>query len=532
MPNIRIDLEATVINGQALTFKSPADCSQVTGLIIYYPVGDTTTSKEFKFVDAHGVDVGSGTISLFAENVLVKVILDTDSGKAYVQNADTNAYLEGRFDDMSRQFSAVKRNVGDIIETVRTDLDDRWLLCNGDIVPEGEYPALREKLFYNTEWRRIMPSFSAGALNSSTVDYYSVRPLTIPGKWALVYAYPSGLYSPSSGRLAVYDDVTDTLTNITRPTVSGATKDYGIFGLTHDGDRYVLGIYETNDGTTAGKVRLYTSTDLVTWKLGYTFSCASYTDLALDLSFDGTNILYYEYSNLSTEYANYDGIYSINKAMTKKTKLFGPSQNYSNRFVVLPNGYWSYANPDNEGISVYAAGGTSSLFYFPTSGYTPRIAYFNERYWVGLPKDSPAAPYIYVADLTTNKVDNLYVADLVEVEYAEHAYLQGATYDRNTREWTFILYSHKTGMGNAGKKYYAAYISEDANPLDKTQYRVVPVSGHVTDDLSYEQMAPDRSQMRLSTSSADQYLRDPNLKYLPSNDGDAYKYIYKGDDET
>lgn len=97
MANIRIDLEATVINGQALTFKSPTDCSQVTGLVIYYPVGNTTTSKVFKFVDAHGVDVGSGTISIFAENVLVKVVLDTDHGKAYVQNADTNAYLEGQF---------------------------------------------------------------------------------------------------------------------------------------------------------------------------------------------------------------------------------------------------------------------------------------------------------------------------------------------------------------------------------------------------------------------------------------------------
>lgn len=96
MANIRIDLEATVINGQALTFKSPADCSQITGLIIYYPDGNVTTSKAFKFVDAHGVDVGSGTVSLFAENVLVKVVLDIDEGKAYVQNADTNAYLEGK----------------------------------------------------------------------------------------------------------------------------------------------------------------------------------------------------------------------------------------------------------------------------------------------------------------------------------------------------------------------------------------------------------------------------------------------------
>lgn len=96
MPNIRIDSTNPIINGLAVTFRSPADCSQITGLIVYYPEGNGTTAKEFKFVDAHGVDVGSGTISLFAENVLVKVVLDIDHGKAYVQNADTNAYLEAQ----------------------------------------------------------------------------------------------------------------------------------------------------------------------------------------------------------------------------------------------------------------------------------------------------------------------------------------------------------------------------------------------------------------------------------------------------
>lgn len=102
MPKIRVDLESAVANGQALTFKSPADCSNITGLIIYYPAGNTTTSKTFKFVDAHGVDVGSGTVSLFAANALVKVVLDIDSGKAYIQNADTNAYLEGKFAELQQ----------------------------------------------------------------------------------------------------------------------------------------------------------------------------------------------------------------------------------------------------------------------------------------------------------------------------------------------------------------------------------------------------------------------------------------------
>ena len=96
MPKIRVDRDLPIINGQTLTFQSPANCSDITGLVIYYPEGDTTKSKDFKLVDAHGVDVGSGTISLFAANALVKVVLDIDQGKAFVQNADTNAYLEGK----------------------------------------------------------------------------------------------------------------------------------------------------------------------------------------------------------------------------------------------------------------------------------------------------------------------------------------------------------------------------------------------------------------------------------------------------
>ena len=419
--------------------------------------------------------------------------------------------------------------VGDILETVRDDLGAGWLACDGTLVTPEDHQKLYDELPYNTEWRRIMPSVTAGA-TGSTVDYYSVRPLAIPGKWAFVSAYPNGTTSLSNGRAAVYDVATDTLKEITCPQVSDAVKSYGIFGLTHNGDSYVLGVYEENNGTTtAGKVRLYTSTDLVTWRLGYTFSCATYVDLALDLSFDGTNILYYEYNNQSTGYANSDGIYSIDKAMTKKTRLLSPAQNFSNRFVVLPNGYWSYATHDSEGISVYAAGGTSSLFYFSTSSGTPRIAFFNDRYWVGLPNDSLSTSYIYAVDLTTNEVDRISLSNLVEVESGEKAYLQSATYDRNTREWTFYLFSQKTGTGNVGKKFYAAYISEDANPLDKTPYRVVTISTHAVDELSYEQMAPDRSQMRLSESSADQYLRDPNLKYLPSHeDGGIRRYIYEG----
>ena len=95
--NIRVNLNTPITDGTEVVFRSPVDCSQVTGLIVYYDGG--TASKEFAFADAHGNNVGD-IDHLFAENVVVKVILDPAHSMAFVQNADTNAYLEGRFKDL------------------------------------------------------------------------------------------------------------------------------------------------------------------------------------------------------------------------------------------------------------------------------------------------------------------------------------------------------------------------------------------------------------------------------------------------
>ena len=106
MSNIRVDLNCPIKDGTEVVFRSPVDCSQVTGLIVYYPgENGNTTSKEFAFADAHGNNVGD-IDHLFAENVAVKVILDDTTSMAFVQNADTNAYLEGRFADLEKQIGS------------------------------------------------------------------------------------------------------------------------------------------------------------------------------------------------------------------------------------------------------------------------------------------------------------------------------------------------------------------------------------------------------------------------------------------
>ena len=97
MSNIRVDVGYSLRDGLEIKFRSPVDCSAITGLIVYYPGADgNTTSKEFALADAHGNNVGN-IDHLFAEDVVVKVILDVTKGMAFVQNADTNAYLENKF---------------------------------------------------------------------------------------------------------------------------------------------------------------------------------------------------------------------------------------------------------------------------------------------------------------------------------------------------------------------------------------------------------------------------------------------------
>lgn len=127
--NVRVNLNYPIFDGAEIVFKAPCDASKVTGLIVYYP-GDTgVVSSVFTFVDAHTNDLGH-IDELFAAGAVVKVILDTDTGMAFVQNAATNAYLENRFAnigggggsaDLSNYYT--KPEVDDKIGDISTALD-------------------------------------------------------------------------------------------------------------------------------------------------------------------------------------------------------------------------------------------------------------------------------------------------------------------------------------------------------------------------------------------------------------------------
>lgn len=108
MANVRVDLKYPIYDGMPVTFKAPCDCTAVTGIIVYYPSNDenasTVVSKAFSFKDAHGTNL-SGLGNLFAKDAYVSVILDVNTNSAYIQNANTNSYLE---DNRARRIFVVE----------------------------------------------------------------------------------------------------------------------------------------------------------------------------------------------------------------------------------------------------------------------------------------------------------------------------------------------------------------------------------------------------------------------------------------
>lgn len=95
MADIRVDIDMVLTDGMDITFKAPCDCTAIEGIKVYYIKNEELLNKRFVLKDAHGNDL-TGIGNLFMEGAYVHTILDTLNGFAYIQNADTNGYLEER----------------------------------------------------------------------------------------------------------------------------------------------------------------------------------------------------------------------------------------------------------------------------------------------------------------------------------------------------------------------------------------------------------------------------------------------------
>lgn len=74
-----------IYTGRQVTFASPCESEGLTGVIV--------DGVEYALVNAMGTPLVANS---FDAGAMVSVIFDVENKKAYVQNADTNAYLEGK----------------------------------------------------------------------------------------------------------------------------------------------------------------------------------------------------------------------------------------------------------------------------------------------------------------------------------------------------------------------------------------------------------------------------------------------------
>lgn len=407
--------------------------------------------------------------------------------------------------------------VGDVRETLRTDLGDKWILCNGEIVPEGMYPELRELLWYNTEWRPFATKFG----------YNRVRPTRKPGEWVYLNFGNSSMPTTSA---AVYNANTETWTTVTCPKVT-TDYTYGIFGLTWDGKRYILGVMEDSSSEDyIGTMFLYVSTDLKNWTQKFSFKNSANYMQGHDLTSDGESTIVMQRGTTYYEPYVHVSFHSVNRAMTKATSLRSVSGDYSDyEMFPAPDGYWvykfPYENDSGDALLGVALMKGSTTIVSGGSGSGHAIAFFSDKYamtvrGVEASDDYYGTSYTAIADLTAGTYQKYDWEELLGFEYesGRHYYCNYCEYDKNNSEWIFYIRTNNF-------VYYAAYISEDSDPRVAANYRVVQIEA-LPEKAYNDQMAPDRSVLH------ENFIRDPNLKYLPMHDGDTYKYIHKGDDDA
>lgn len=218
MANIKATVNYQIVDGSEIIFRSPLEYSNITGLTVFYPNSEgSMDSKNFTFVDAHRSDV-THLSDLFSQNAIVKVILDCTEGHAYIQNADTNSYLEEKFS-----------NITDYIENDITPelLGNGYGICDTD-------SSINEKIVNLPGYRLITNGHVSVKFNNTVLDNATMN---INNKGAKPIYYK------------------DT------PISSAVISSGSLVTFVFDGSKYhVISMDNASSGGGGGGIKLYSST--------------------------------------------------------------------------------------------------------------------------------------------------------------------------------------------------------------------------------------------------------------------------------
>lgn len=111
---------------------------------------------------------GSSYDTLYPKNISGQVILDSTA--LSILNLPANSTVNDGFNHLANGGAF---NVGDILVTSRTDMDDTWLLCNGDTFDSSEYPELENVLSKSVS---VLDSSRWSTTTTSVITMYTRDP--------------------------------------------------------------------------------------------------------------------------------------------------------------------------------------------------------------------------------------------------------------------------------------------------------------------------------------------------------------------
>ena len=158
--------------------------------------------KNFTIENYNGTDYDT----LYPETNSGQVLLDIDA------QSSTSLSTGTTLDDALRHIFQNDGifHIGDTLTTVRTNLGDRWLLCNGAMVNSADYPVLSQFFESVTFNYSKVAEYTPSDFSSAYEHSFDVRYDESTGKYGiLMYAH----YQPSSaltdGRILVYQTIGD-----------------------------------------------------------------------------------------------------------------------------------------------------------------------------------------------------------------------------------------------------------------------------------------------------------------------------------
>lgn len=333
--------------------------------------------------------------------------------------------------------------IGDTLTTTRTDLDDKWALCNGDVVyRDGGIvdPELYEMLDEGFN-DRALTSFPDADIEDARFTHLK------DGKCCAIY-YKSSYVA------AVCDFLTGELIEIAAP-VSG----HNIIGIAWNGSQYVMCTIYSNT------FYFYTSDDLQTWTQAATHTPSTYTP-------------------------NYNNMYGVMRFVWDGAayRVAAQYSGYQTHCVYTYDSGFNYESDETlEKCDIYATDGlfcisSYSRIYLYEPGSTTRIRSVSLKDDYSANDHCAAVKYAenqYVLVPVNEKVDRIAfydkstnTASSISASKFKNGYttfdsITRVHFDRKTNEFVLVLYYYDSGATTA-----FARVAIDADKSDAANYTV------------------------------------------------------------